>query len=120
MGVLSVNLLFLGMIANEFTSIFNERAALRQRLRNSFLRALFLPRNIIIIGVTLVVVGIAINYQVIIEYVAHRTINVHWVYVLTGAFFVLLGGVTMSYAFVQKLFFMTREAVTFRKTFKKQ
>ena len=53
--------------------------------------SLFAQKNLIVFGLLAVSCGVLINYKTIWQYISTGLIDVPWVYVVTGAFFVLAG-----------------------------
>ncbi len=119
MGILGVNLLLLGLIADKIVSIFTEGPVFYHRIKNRLLENLLKPYYMAISGSVLIFFGVILNYKTIQEYLMFRTIHMHWSYVLVGAFLVLVGAEVIVYAFVQKLLLMYQEVLEFRKEWQK-
>ena len=116
MRVLGINLLMLGVTADEGVSIFTGRPIFYQRFKNRLLRNIFLPRNTVLLGSGLFFTGVLLNHKTIAEYFLHGTIDVHWSYVITGAFLILMGVEIIANAFMQKLLMMYKVVLDFRKS----
>ena len=113
-GVLGTTVFLLGITADEVVSIFSGRPLLHERVRNGFLKGVLQPRTMAVFGALIAVGGIALNHEVIREYILYRTIRVHWLYVATGALWVLVGAEIVVAAFLQKLLLMYQEVLRFR------
>jgi glycosyltransferase involved in cell wall biosynthesis len=107
MSLLGLNLLMLGILGDDVMTIFTGKASLVTRRRNGALAA---------VGLFLAISGVALNHRAIAEYWTTRTVNVHWVYVLTGGFLVLVGSEIMALAFLRKIFSIYRETLDFRRS----
>lgn len=114
-GVLGLNLLLLGIVIDEVVSIFNERQRLEKRYKNPLIRFLLKPRIMILEGALLAIGGMILVILAAAEYFSRGTIHLHWVYVLTAAFLILLGCQLISYALVLKILQMHTVVLRFRK-----
>jgi hypothetical protein len=74
-----------------------------------------MPRTGFILGGVVAALGVGLNYRTIVEYLTSRTIQVHWTYVVTGGFLVLVGAELVVGAFLQKLIIMYEEVLQFRR-----
>jgi len=73
-------------------------------------------RNLIIFGVVVALMGIAINYKTIWEYFTTGRIDLPWVYVITGAFLVMVGLQAVALGIVRRIFTLLRRAEAERST----
>ena len=88
--VTSFGLFTVGIISDEITDIIHKTRK-RERMFKSTVYNLLSQRKLIIFGFSIAIFGILINYKTIWEYVTSGLIDVPWVYVVTGAFFVMIG-----------------------------
>lgn len=115
LGILSINIFFVGITADEIISIFSNKPVLYNKIKNRLIKSILMPRNILVLGCLLILLGILLNHKTIVEYFLFRTIHVHWTYVITGGFLVLVGAELIVGAFLQKLLMMYKEVLQFRK-----
>jgi glycosyltransferase involved in cell wall biosynthesis len=101
------NFLFCGILADSLVAIINAQTNFLEKLnKNKFWGKIFSPRGLLIEGLILTFSGVILNWPVIIQYVTTGKIYIHWVYVLTGAFLILLGMQIVAFGFLQKIFRM--------------
>jgi len=83
-------MLTVGIISDEVIDLLQQRGRETGRIKKAVYLMLS-QKKLIISGFVCAAIGIAINYRTIIEFLATGLIDVPWVYVVTGAFLVLLG-----------------------------
>ncbi len=88
--VTSFTLFTLGIISDEVTDLIH-KSKKRERKFKPILYSLLSQKNLIVFGITVTLCGIAINYRTIWQYISTGLIDVPWVYVVTGAFLILVG-----------------------------
>jgi hypothetical protein len=88
--VTSFTLFTVGIISDEITDLIH-RSRKRERKFKPTIYSLFAQKNLIVCGMLAVSCGVIINYKTIWQYISTGLIDVPWVYVVTGAFFVLAG-----------------------------
>jgi glycosyltransferase involved in cell wall biosynthesis len=79
-----------GIISDEVTGLLQSRSRVMSNMKKSIYRMLS-QRKLIVSGIACAAIGILINYRTIKDYLSTGLIYVHWVYVVTGAFLVMLG-----------------------------
>lgn len=100
--VTSMNLITFGIASNFILSIMHgNKVRARRRLSRLLLDERFLARFGVIGGV-LILASIVLNYQTVLQYISTGKINVHWSYVLTGAFLFLVGSQLIILSFLTK------------------
>jgi len=79
-----------GIISDEVIGLLRQRTKKGGMVKRAVYRVLSY-KKLIVIGFSFVTLGILINYRTIFEFLATGIIDVPWVYVVAGAFFILLG-----------------------------
>ena len=103
--VAGLNFAILGLLADQIVALLNEKKE-RMSIR---------PGYFIGAGAISIFAGILLNIKTIIEYITMGRIYTHWIYVLTGALFVLLGVGIFGYGFLQKLLTMYKTDKCYNK-----
>lgn len=98
------NFAILGLLAEQLTALLNNRPV----------KNVINPGHCIMVGSGLVIFGVLINVKPMMEYASTGSIQSHWIYVLVGAIFVLLGIEILGCGFLQKLIVMYRIEKTAR------
>lgn len=88
--VSSLLLFTVGIISDETTDLIHKHRRERGFFRSA-LYTMLSQKKLIIFGLAAILIGIVINYKTLWEYITTGLIYVPWVYVVTGAFFVLVG-----------------------------
>jgi glycosyltransferase involved in cell wall biosynthesis len=88
--VTSFTLFTVGIISDEITDLLH-KSRKKERKFKPAIYSLLSQKNLIIFGTIVALCGIAINYKTIWQYISTGLIDVPWVYVVTGAFLVLVG-----------------------------
>ena len=88
--VTSFTLFAVGIISDEITDLIHKTRK-RERMFKSTVYNILSQRKLIVFGFAVAISGIVINYKTIWEYITTGLIDVPWVYVVTGAFLVLIG-----------------------------
>ncbi len=83
-------LLTIGIVAERVAASLNGGGR-KYRFLETLLLSLFSVRNMLVAGPVVSLVGIALNTGPLFDYITSWQINFHWVYVSTGALFVLVG-----------------------------
>ena len=87
--VAGLNMISLGIVANNVVSIIHRKKQKRDILHKLIYERVY--KNLNYVGFLLVFSGIVVNYKTIFQYITIGGIYVHWFYVLIGAVFVLSG-----------------------------
>jgi glycosyltransferase involved in cell wall biosynthesis len=88
--VTSFTLFTVGIISDEITDLIH-KSKKRERKFKPTLYSILSQKNLIVFGIGVSLSGIIINYKTIWQYISTGLIDVPWVYVVTGAFLVLMG-----------------------------
>jgi glycosyltransferase involved in cell wall biosynthesis len=88
--ITSFTLFTVGIISDEITDLIH-KSKKRERKFKPTLYSTLSQKNLIVFGIVVCFSGIIINYRTIWQYVSTGLIDVPWVYVVTGAFLVLMG-----------------------------
>ena len=108
-GLIGLNLVYLGIIGDQISAMISETKSFQERTAIPWIKMLLRPRNLFFLGSSVVFLGVLLNLKAIGEYLKHGTVHLHWIYTLTGAFFVLIGMEIISFSFLQKLLDLHRE-----------
>ena len=109
------NFIIFGVFAERFVSVLHNQKDIIDRLNNRFLSDLLRPMSLLKIGLFITFFGIILNSKVIYQYVTTGHIYEHWVYVLTGALFVLIGMQVFTFSFLHKILSIYKETQSFRE-----
>jgi len=104
--IAGMNFAILGLLGDQFVALFNRRQNFYERSGSSLLKRIFHPGHFAMGGFVLIASGILLNAEAVREYITTGKIYVHWVYILAGAFLVLIGVELVGYGFLQKLLAM--------------
>jgi len=107
--VTSFTLFTLGIISDEVTDLIHKDVK-RKRLFKPLIYGLLSQRKLMLFGIVSILSGIALNYKTILEYVTTGLIYVPWVYVVTGAFLVLIGCQTLALGVLRRILGLLRES----------
>ena len=108
-GLIGFNLVYLGIIGDQISAMISETKSFQERTAIPWIKMLLRPRSLFFLGSSVVFLGVFLNLKAIGEYLKHGTVHLHWIYTLTGAFFVLIGMEIISFSFLQKLLDLHRE-----------
>ena len=100
--VTSFTLFTVGIISDEITDLIH-KSKKRERKFKPAIYSLLSQKNLIIFGIIVALCGIAINYKTIMQYISTGLIDVPWVYVVTGAFLVLIGLQSIALGFLRRI-----------------
>ncbi len=106
--VSSFTLFTVGIISSEITDLLN-RNTRKKRAFKAIVYTLLSQKKLIFFGIASTLSGIAVNYKTIGEYFSTGLIYVHWVYVVTGAFLVLIGLQACALGILRRILFLLRE-----------
>ena len=67
-------------------------------------------RKLIFTGTVAALFGISLNYNTIWQYTTTGHIAVHWIYIVTGAFFVLFGLQSLALGILRRILALLRES----------
>jgi len=113
--LIGFNFIIFGVLADRFVSVLHGQPDTIEQLNNKFLLNILRPINLFYTGIIFAVSGILLNSKTIYQYVTTRHIQEHWVYVLTGALFVLLGMEIITFSFLHKIVYMYKERMEYNK-----
>jgi glycosyltransferase involved in cell wall biosynthesis len=105
----SLTLFTVGIISDETTRFTKKQRQQRGALQAA-LYTMLSQRNLIVAGIVGALFGIAINYKTLYQYLTTGRIYVHWVYVVTGAFFVLFGLQSFALGILRRILALLRES----------
>jgi glycosyltransferase involved in cell wall biosynthesis len=88
--VTSFTLFTVGIISDEITDLIH-KSRKKDRKFKPAIYSLLSQKNLIVFGMIVSFCGIIINYKTIWQYISTGLIDVPWVYVVTGAFLILIG-----------------------------
>ena len=107
--VTSIGIFTVGIISDEVIQLMYRRGSRTRGFTAMIYRALS-QRKLIIAGSAIALLGIALNYRTIWEYLTTGEINLPWVYVVTGAFLVMVGLQAVALGIVRRIFELLRRA----------
>ena len=107
--VTSIGLFTVGIISDEVTQLMHKRNREKRHFKSIMYRA-FSQRKLIIFGVVVALFGVFLNYKTIWQYLSTGKIDVPWVYVVAGAFLVLVGLQSITLGIVRRIIGLLRVA----------
>ena len=107
--VSSLMLFTVGIISDETTDLM-KKCSHERGVFKSAMYTMLSQKKLIILGLSAIVFGILINYKIIWEYITTGLIYVPWVYVVTGAFFVLIGLQSLSLGILRRILALLKES----------
>ena len=107
--VTSIGIVTVGIISDEVIQLMHRRNG-RIRGFKAMVHQALSQRNLIMFGVVVALLGIALNYKTIWKYLTTGTIDLPWVYVITGAFLVMVGLQAVALGIVRRIFALLRRA----------
>jgi len=107
--VTSIGIFTVGIISDEVIQLMYRRGSRTRGFTAMIYRALS-QRKLIIAGFAIALLGIALNYRTIWEYLTTGEINLPWVYVVTGAFLVMVGLQAVALGIVRRILALLRQA----------
>ncbi len=113
--VTGIGIVTVGIISDEVIQLIHRRNGRIRGFKAMVYRALS-QRNLIMFGAAVALLGIAINYKTIWEYLTTGRIDLPWVYVITGAFLVMVGLQAVALGIVRRIFALLRRAEEERAT----
>lgn len=105
--VTSIGLFTVGIISDEIIQLLHINNKPARGFKSILYRALS-QRKLITFGAVVALLGILLNYKTIWEYLTTGMIDVPWVYVVTGAFLVLVGLQAMALGIVRRILALLR------------
>ncbi len=114
-SLIGINFVLFGLFAQNFLCIIYNKPDIYDSIRNNFLKVLLYPRNLIRAGAFISILGIVLNWQTVYQYLTTGKIFLHWVYILTGAFLLMVGMEIFTFGFLQKILNMHKERQAFLK-----
>lgn len=107
--VTGIGIFTVGIISDEVIQLMYRRGNRTRGFTAMIYRALS-QRKLIIAGSAIALLGIALNYRTIWEYLTTGEINLPWVYVVTGAFLVMVGLQAVALGIVRRILVLLRRA----------
>jgi glycosyltransferase involved in cell wall biosynthesis len=107
--VTSIGLFTVGIISDDVIQLIHRSNNRAKGFKSIIYRALS-QRNLIIFGAAVSLLGIVLNYKTIWEYINTGQIDVPWVYVVTGAFLVIVGLQAIALGIVRRILALLRLA----------
>jgi glycosyltransferase involved in cell wall biosynthesis len=105
--VTSIGIFTVGIISDEVIQLMYRRNRQATGFTSMVYRALS-QRTLIIVGAAVALFGIALNYKTIWEYFTTGTIELPWVYVIAGAFLVMVGLQAVALGIVRRILTLLR------------
>jgi len=107
--VTSIGIFTVGIISDEVIQLMYHRTG-RIRGFKAVIYRMLSQRTLIIFGVVVALLGIALNYNTIWQYLTTGTIDIPWVYVITGAFLVMVGLQAVALGIMRRILGLLRLA----------
>lgn len=107
--VTSIGIFTVGIISDEVIQLMYHRTG-RIRGFKAVIYRMLSQRTLIIFGVVVALLGIALNYNTIWQYLTTGKIDIPWVYVITGAFLVMVGLQAVALGIVRRILALLRRA----------
>lgn len=107
--VTSFGFFTVGIISDEVIQLIYKRKRQEKGFKAVIYRALS-QRKLIIGGMAVLLLGIILNYKTIWEYFSAGRIDIHWVYVITGALFIMVGLQAIALGIVRRILGLLRRA----------
>ncbi len=102
--LMSLAVMTVGIVADQVAELMNADVRRRRpRAIEQFVRAVLSQRVLIVAGPILVLVGLAINWKGLWQFVVEGRVEVPWVFPVTGAFFVLMGVWSWGLGMLQRI-----------------
>lgn len=105
--ITSIGLFTVGIISDEVTQLLH-RGRNRDKGFKAIVYRMLSQRKLIIIGILVALLGIVLNWRTIYEYINTGHIDMPWVYVVTGAFLVLVGLQAIALGIVRRILALLR------------
>lgn len=115
-SLIGINFVLFGFFVQNFLCIIYNKPDIHDNVSNKFLKILLYPYNLIRMGAFISILGIVLNWQTVYQYFTTGKIFLHWIYVLTGGFLLMIGMEIFTFGFLQKILNMHKERQTFLKT----
>jgi glycosyltransferase involved in cell wall biosynthesis len=113
--VTSIGIFTVGIISDEVIQLMYRRNRQATGFKAMVFRALS-QRTLIIAGAAVALFGIALNYKTIWKYFTTGTIDLPWVYVVAGAFLVMVGLQAVALGIVRRILTLLRRTEEARST----
>ena len=113
--VTSIGIFTVGIISDEVTQLMRKRKNRDTGFKAVIYRALS-QRRLIIFGFAVALLGIVLNYRTIWEYLTTGKIDLPWVYVIAGAFLVMVGLQAVALGIVRRILTLLRRTEEARFT----
>jgi len=107
--VTSIGIFTVGIISDEVIQLMYHRTG-RIRGFKAVIYRMLSQRTLIIFGVVVALLGIALNYNTIWQYFTTGKIDIPWVYVITGAFLVMVGLQALALGIMRRILALLRRA----------
>ncbi len=107
--VTSIGLFTVGIISDDVIQLIHKSNNRARGFKSILYRALS-QRKLIIFGAVVALLGIMLNYKTIWQYLNTGKIDIPWVYVVTGAFLVLVGLQAIALGIVRRILALLRLA----------
>jgi glycosyltransferase involved in cell wall biosynthesis len=107
--VTSIGIFTVGIISDEVIQLMYHRTG-RIRGFKAVIYRMLSQRTLIIFGVVVALLGIALNYNTIWQYLTTGKIDIPWVYVITGAFLVMVGLQAVALGIMRRILALLRRA----------
>jgi len=114
--IAGLNFIILAFLSDGMVALMNNKESVFDRIRNKKVRVFLSPGSFLVTGFLVSISGVLLNVKTIKEYVLTGHIQVSWVYVLAGAFLVLLGMEIFTYSFLHKLIISYKDRYNFIKS----
>ena len=105
--ITSIGLFTVGIISDEVTQLLH-RGRNRDKGFKTIVYRMLSQRKLIIIGILVALLGIVLNWRTIYEYINTGHIDMPWVYIVTGAFLVLVGLQAIALGIVRRILALLR------------
>ncbi len=112
----SFTMFTVGIISEQIADlIMNKKRA--QGFFTGLMHSLFSQKKMIIAGPFITLSGILLNYETIWQYISLGEINVHWVYIVAGAFLFMTGLQVFALGILQRILGTLKSTTTYRRKY---
>jgi glycosyltransferase involved in cell wall biosynthesis len=107
--VTSFGFFTVGIISDEVIQLLYKRKRREKGFKAVLYRSLS-QRKLIMSGIAVLGLGVILNYKTIWEYFSTGRIDIHWVYVITGALLIMVGLQAIALGIVRRILALLRRA----------
>ena len=112
----SFTIFTIGIISEQISDFMMEKRRKRSFFKG-LIYSLFSQKKLIIAVPLIALSGIILNYKTIWQYISMGIINIHWVYIVTGAFLFLVGLQALALGVLERILLTLKMNTIFQKNY---